>query len=67
MKDVQATVAELDAGLTSRKKAVAERGWALADLDAEIAADTFQRRPASPTEDDADEGKKHKEQKGIQS
>ncbi len=64
MKDVQATVAELDAGLTSRKKAVAERGWALADLDAEIAADTFQRRPASPA---ADGEEKPKEQKGIQS
>lgn len=48
MKDVQATVAELEAGLTSRKKAVAERGWALVDLDAEIAADTFQPRPVAP-------------------
>lgn len=59
MKDVQATVAELEAGLTSRKKAVAERGWALADLDAETAADSFQRRPAAP--------EKGEEQKGIQS
>lgn len=47
LKDVQATVAELEAGLVSRKKAVAERGWALADLDAEIAADPFQPRPAA--------------------
>lgn len=39
LKDTQATVAELEAGLTSRRKAVAERGWALEDLDAEIAAD----------------------------
>lgn len=39
LKDVQATVAELEAGLTSRRKAVAERGWALEDLDSEIAAD----------------------------
>lgn len=39
LKDTQATVAEMDAGLTSRRKAVAERGWALEDLDAEIAAD----------------------------
>jgi lambda family phage portal protein len=47
LKDVQATVAEIEAGLTSRKKAVAERGWSLADLDAEIAADTFKRKGAS--------------------
>lgn len=39
LKDIQATVAELEAGLTSRRKAVAERGWNLDDLDAEIAAD----------------------------
>lgn len=38
-KDVEATVAELEAGLTSRRKAVAERGWALEDLDEEIATD----------------------------
>lgn len=47
LKDVQATVAEIEAGLTSRKKAVAERGWSLADLDAEIAADTFKSKGAS--------------------
>lgn len=41
LKDVQATVAELEAGLTSRSKAVAERGWAREDLDSEIAADPF--------------------------
>lgn len=41
LKDTQATVAEIDAGLTSRRKAVAERGWVLEDLDAEIAADSF--------------------------
>lgn len=40
LKDTQATVAELEAGLTSRRKAVAERGWALEDLDSEIAAET---------------------------
>lgn len=62
LKDVQATVAELEAGLTSRKKAVAERGWALADLDAEIAADAFQRRPAAPASDDKE---KPEEQKRI--
>lgn len=39
LKDIQATVAELEAGLTSRRKAVAERGWNLDDLDAEIASD----------------------------
>lgn len=42
LKDTQATVAELEAGLTSRRKAVAERGWALEDLDSEIAADPRQ-------------------------
>lgn len=41
LKTVQADVAEIEAGLTSRRKAVAERGWALEDLDAEIAADGF--------------------------
>ena len=67
MKDVQATVAELDAGLTSRKKAVAERGWALADLDAEIAADTFQRHTAETvTEGAPEDEEKPQEQKGIQ-
>ncbi len=40
MKQVQADVAELGAGLTSRRKLAAERGWALEDLDSEIAADT---------------------------
>ena len=38
-KDAEATVAEIAAGLTSRSKAVAERGWSIDDLDAEIAAD----------------------------
>lgn len=36
LKDVNATVAEIEAGLTSRRKAVAERGWNLDDLEAEI-------------------------------
>lgn len=36
-KDVAATRAELELGLTSRRKAAAERGWLLEDLDAEIA------------------------------
>jgi lambda family phage portal protein len=39
LKDTNATVAELEAGLTSRRKAVAERGWVLEDLDEEIAAE----------------------------
>ncbi|MCA3506234.1 MAG: phage portal protein [Rhodobacter sp.] len=39
LKDTNATVAELEAGLTSRRKAVAERGWVLEDLDSEIAAE----------------------------
>lgn len=38
-KDVEATIAEIGAGLTSRAKAVAERGWSIDDLDTEIAAD----------------------------
>jgi capsid protein len=38
-KDVEATVAEIAAGLTSRAKAVAERGWSIAELDRELAAD----------------------------
>lgn len=47
LKDVQATVAEINAGLTSRKKAVAERGWSVADLDSEIALDSFRPRDGS--------------------
>lgn len=39
LKDTEATVAEIEAGLTSRKKAVAERGWNIDELDSEIAAD----------------------------
>lgn len=38
-KAVKADAAELAAGLTSRRKLVAARGWAVADLDEEIAAD----------------------------
>lgn len=38
-KDIAADVAELNAGLASRRQKVAERGWAVDDLDAEIAAD----------------------------
>lgn len=39
LKDTQATVAEIEAGLTSRRKAVAERGWSIEELDEEIAAE----------------------------
>lgn len=49
-KDVDATVAEIEAGLTSRRKAVAERGWDLDELDSEIAADTFQTKRKETTE-----------------
>ena len=38
-KAVEADVAELAAGLTSRRKLAAARGWNVADLDREIAAD----------------------------
>lgn len=38
-KAAEADAAELAAGLTSRRKLVAARGWNVADLDAEIAAD----------------------------
>lgn len=38
-KAAKADAAELAAGLTSRRKLVAARGWAIADLDAEIASD----------------------------
>ena len=51
LKDTQATVAELDAFLTSRRSAVAERGWALEDLESEIAADP--RQAAKESTDDA--------------
>lgn len=54
-KDVEATVAEIAAGLTSRAKAVAERGWSVTELDREIAADRAREAalglafPAAPT------------------
>ncbi|MCO7725788.1 phage portal protein [Brucella intermedia] len=38
-KAAKADAAELAAGLTSRRKLVAARGWAIADLDQEIAED----------------------------
>lgn len=44
MKQVQADAAELEAGLTSRRKLVAARGWVIEDLDSELAAE---RGPAN--------------------
>ena len=38
-KDIESDVAEINAGLASRRQKVAERGWAVESLDAEIAAD----------------------------
>lgn len=38
-KDVSADVKEIANGLSSRRQKVAERGWSIDDLDAEIAAD----------------------------
>ena len=46
MKDTQADVLALSAGLRSRAEIIAARGRDIADVDAEIAADTF--RPATP-------------------
>jgi len=40
MKDTQTLIAQIDAKLTSRTKAVASLGWNRADLDKEIAAET---------------------------
>ncbi|MFD1703361.1 hypothetical protein ACFSCV_10135 [Methylopila henanensis] len=38
-KAIEADVAEINAGLASRRQKVAERGWSVEELDAEIAAD----------------------------
>ncbi len=46
-KQVKADIAELEAGLTSRRKLVAARGWDMAELDAEIALDA--RKPEGGT------------------
>jgi lambda family phage portal protein len=58
LKQVEADAAELAAGLTSRRKLIAARGWTVEDLDSEIAADTFTPRtpaaPAKPKEGDAE-------------
>lgn len=63
LKQVEADAAELAAGLTSRRKLVAARGWALEDLDAELKAEGWkpaETKPAAPApakpddKDDAD-------------
>lgn len=46
-KQAEADEIELRNGLTSRAKLVAARGWALADLDSEIALDSFRPRDGS--------------------
>jgi len=46
-KQAEADEIELRNGLTSRAKLVAARGWALADLDSEIAVDSFRPRDGS--------------------
>lgn len=43
LKQVEADILELRHGLTSRRKLVAERGWSLADLEAELAAEGWQK------------------------
>lgn len=50
MKQVQADIAELEAGLTSRRKLVAARGWNPDDLEDEIAAE----RTSDASEDRTD-------------
>lgn len=50
LKQVQADAAELKAGLTSRRKLVAARGWDLAELDAELVAEGWK----SPAEHSAE-------------
>ncbi len=49
-KAVQADVLELQHGLTSRRKLVAARGWSLADLDAELAAEGWQKPKGAANE-----------------
>lgn len=46
LKDTQADVLALQAGLRSRAEIIAARGRDIADVDAELSADTF--RPATP-------------------
>lgn len=51
-KQVQADVAELEAGLTSRRKLVAARGWSIDDLDAELAAERATGTKEKDSDDD---------------
>lgn len=44
LKAVEADIAEINAGLASRRQKVAERGWSIEQLDAEIAADRERER-----------------------
>jgi capsid protein len=39
LKDVEATVLEINSGLRSRRSAISERGGSIEEVDAEIAAD----------------------------
>lgn len=55
LKQVQADAAELEAGLTSRRKLIAARGWTIEDVDAERAADTFAPAPSKPQPKDKDD------------
>lgn len=53
LKDVQADIAALQAGLRSRAEIIAARGRDIADVDAEISADSFvQPAPTAPAKDD---------------
>lgn len=57
-KDTAALVAQIEAGLTSRTKAVASMGWNVADLDAERAAERQREAElglTAPNKDSTDE------------
>lgn len=49
LKDVAADAKEIEAGLASRRQKVAERGWNLDDLDAEIADDVARQAALNPS------------------
>lgn len=52
IKQVQATVAQLDARLMSRREAIAARGESIERVDADIAADPFASDPGQEESDD---------------
>lgn len=63
-KDAEALRELMDAGLMSRREAVAERGWSIEALDREIAADrareaelglAFGAKPSDKESDDDDD------------